>query len=115
MTRTAFFVSLIILFFASCGSVTGLETVREKISFTVYGNCNLCKETIEGAVDDLEGVYWSVWNVLTKQITVKYDSSLLSLDRIKREIAEVGYDSDEHRAEDDKYNSLNGCCKYKRP
>ena len=39
----------------------------------------------------------------------------ITLDEIKQKIADVGYDSDTHRAKDAIYAALPGCCQYDRP
>jgi copper chaperone CopZ len=84
-------------------------------SFTVYGNCGMCKRTIEGSLKDAKGVQLANWETATDQLTISYDSSLITLDQIKQKIADVGYDSDTHRAESEVYNALPGCCQYERP
>jgi copper chaperone CopZ len=84
-------------------------------TFTVYGNCGMCKRTIENALSGVDAILSSNWDVKTKQLTVKYDSKALELDDIKAKIAAVGYDSDTHRAPDEVYNNLHGCCQYERP
>jgi len=87
--------------------------VTEK--FKVYGNCGMCKSTIENAVNSLEGITSVKWNVDIQKLTVTYDQNISSLKAIKMKIAEVGYDTDDYRADDETYNSLHHCCKYKRP
>lgn len=83
--------------------------------FTVYGNCGMCERTIEGSLKDVEGVTHADWDKKTDQMTVSYDPTLISLDAIKQKIADVGYDSDTHRAKMEVYNNLPGCCQYERP
>jgi hypothetical protein len=46
---------------------------------------------------------------------VTFIAAEITLDDIKKKIAAVGYDTDEHRASDKVYNNLHGCCKYDRP
>ena len=84
-------------------------------SIKVYGNCNMCKKTIEGAVSSMDGVSLVNWNKDTKILNVKYNSDITSVESIKRSIADVGYDTDDVRASDDSYHSLHDCCKYERP
>lgn len=84
-------------------------------TFTVYGNCGMCKSTIEKSVKNIEGIKTGVWDIPTDQMTVEYDPSKISLDAIKQKIADAGYDSDTHHAKDEVYNSLPGCCQYERP
>lgn len=83
--------------------------------FTVYGNCGMCEKTIEGSLKDVKGVINGDWDRETDQMTVTYDPHVIELDAIKQKIADVGYDSETHRAKDEVYNSLPGCCQYERP
>lgn len=84
-------------------------------TFTVYGNCGMCKTTIEKAVTDVKGIQSGEWDKETDQMTVVFDSEIISIDDIKQRIADAGYDSDTHRAKDDVYAALPGCCQYERP
>jgi copper chaperone CopZ len=86
----------------------------EKATFTVYGNCGMCERTIEGAVGEKDGVSMADWDRETHQFSVAYDPEKIDLDGIKEKIAAKGYDSDTHRASNDVYDSLPGCCQYKR-
>lgn len=87
----------------------------ETVSFTVSGNCNMCKNRIEKAVNELEGVQSAVWNVETKIITVVYNPHKLSLTAIHQTIADAGHDTDLVKANTETYQSLPGCCQYDRP
>mgnify|MGYP000675200494 CR=1 FL=1 len=91
------------------------EVVVKKEVFTVYGNCGMCEKTIEKSLKGVKGIQVADWNKETDQMTVSFNSKIISLDAIKQKIADVGYDSDTHRAKDKVYNSLPGCCQYERP
>lgn len=84
-------------------------------NFKVYGNCGMCKRTIEGSLKDVKGIYSANWNKETKMIAIQYDKASISLTEIKKKIAAVGYDTEEHRASEESYKSLPGCCQYERP
>ncbi len=87
----------------------------KKEVFTVYGNCGMCEKTIEGSLKNVDGVTLADWNKETDQMTVSFNPEVIAIDDIKQKIADVGYDSDTHRAKDEIYNSLPGCCQYERP
>lgn len=87
----------------------------ETAKFTVYGNCGMCKKTIEGALKNVKGVRAAEWNQDTDEMVVTFNPHILKLDDIKEKIAAVGYDTDSHRAKEEVYNSLPGCCQYERP
>jgi len=82
-------------------------------TFKVWGNCEMCKETIEGSLK-VAGVSKADWNVDTKIMTVSYDSSKISLDQIQKNIAGVGYDTEKYKGDDKAYHELAGCCQYER-
>lgn len=87
----------------------------KKEVFTVYGNCGMCERTIEGSLKNVDGVALADWDKETDQMTVSFNPEVITLDAIKQKIADVGYDSDTHRAKDEVYNNLSGCCQYERP
>ena len=84
-------------------------------TFKVYGNCGMCKRTIEKAALGTKGVQTAMWDRDTDLITVSYDAALSNVDKIKKSIAKSGYDTDDFRATDKAYNKLSGCCQYERP
>jgi copper chaperone CopZ len=88
---------------------------KETDLFKVYGNCGMCEKTIEGALKGVKGVEKADWNKETKMIEVVYHTHDISLDEIKKKIADVGYDTEEYRASEKVYNNLPGCCQYERP
>ena len=83
-------------------------------TFKVYGNCGMCKRTIEKAAT-INGVQSAAWNMESDLIIVSYDASIVDLETIKKAIASSGYDTDDCRATNEAYNKLHGCCQYKRP
>jgi len=92
-----------------------LSKNSEHATFKVYGNCGMCKKTIEEAIKDLKGVQLVDWNMDSGLMRVSYKAKHISLDTIKQKIADVGYDTDSHRAKDEVYSNLHGCCQYERP
>ncbi len=84
-------------------------------SFQVYGNCGMCKKTIEKSLTGVKGVGNVNWDKKTKQIKVDFDSLEINLAEIKSKIAAAGYDTKQVRAEESVYSSLPGCCQYDRP
>ena len=87
----------------------------KKESFKVWGNCEMCKTTIEKGVKSIEGLKNGKWNVASQKMVVKYDPSKTNLEEIKKAIAAVGYDTEEYRASDEVYSKLHHCCQYERP
>ena len=105
-----------LLFFAFIFATSQANAQAKKTdTFKVYGNCGMCKETIEGSLKKKDGVEKKEWNVKTKMMTVTYDPAKISLEQIKQKIAGSGYDTDGSTAKDEAYNKLHDCCKYERP
>ena len=103
--------SLIGLFLLGATTVfAGSKT--EKIE--VKGNCGMCEKRIEKAALAVEGVSKADWNKETKLLEVVLDESKTDLDKVEIAIAKVGHDTPRHKAKDEVYNSLPGCCKYDR-
>ena len=84
-------------------------------TFKVYGNCNMCKETIEGALKKKDGILSKNWDKEKLEITVTYDPAKISVQKIGEKIASVGYDNQYAKAKDETYNNLHKCCQYERP
>jgi len=114
---------VVVLAFASCGSKqeSSTETTAKSettngvttSTFKVWGNCEMCKETIESSLK-VDGIVKADWNVDTKIMTVSYDESKITLDQIQKNIASVGYDNEKYKGDDKAYSELAGCCQYDR-
>ncbi len=82
--------------------------------FKVFGNCSMCEKTIEKAANAVEGVTSADWDKTTKMMNVTFDKSKTNVHKVHMAIAKVGYDTEMHKANDEVYNKLPGCCKYER-
>lgn len=88
------------------------QTKTEK--FEVKGNCGMCETRIEKAANEVEGVSKADWDQESMMATVVFDESKTSVDDIQKAIAKAGHDTGKHKASDEVYNKLPGCCKYDR-
>lgn len=86
----------------------------QRETFKVWGNCDMCKSLIENAAESIEGVKYARWNSKKGIIKVKFLTSKTDIDKIQKAIADVGYDTENYRADDDVYKNLHYCCKYER-
>jgi mercuric ion binding protein len=112
---TKFLLLLLGLTFAACNS-SGFDpsvTANSNVTFKIWGNCEMCKETIEGSLK-VEGIKAADWNKNTKMMTVAFDSTKITLDQIGKNIAAVGYDTEKYRGDDKAYAGLPECCQYQR-
>src|SRR5687768_4784228 len=103
---------LVAIMFVSTTAITQSKSVTTE-TFKVYGNCEMCKSTIEKAVNknkDAKGT----WNQETKMLVVNYDANRTSSVAILKRVADAGYDNERFVAHATAYNKLPGCCKYER-
>jgi hypothetical protein len=110
LSKTA--TSLIILLLAITASSAQIKNAKTE-SVKIYGNCNMCKTTIEKA-GNLKRVVLVDWNEKTKMATLTYNSTKTNETEILKRIALAGYDSDLFLAPDDVYKKLPECCQYVR-
>lgn len=110
LNKTIMMLGIASLMFTRCDAQVNnakIETVK------IYGNCGMCKKTIEKAGNENDKVKVD-WDKDTKMATISYDSTKTNLDEILKRIANAGYDSDAFTAPDKVYNNLHGCCQYER-
>jgi periplasmic mercuric ion binding protein len=79
----------------------------------VWGNCGMCKTTIEKAAKK-GGAKTASWNEDSKELKVTYAVAKTSSAKIQESIAKSGYDTQDFTAVKTAYNNLPGCCKYDR-
>jgi len=89
------------------------ETIKIE-KFKVYGNCGMCEKRIEKAAKSVDGVTSADWDKETGSIEVSFDKSKTDVDKIQIAIADIGHDTDLHKADDKVYNALPVCCQYER-
>jgi len=108
-TVSIFTIILAILFTANSSYAQSLKTD----SIKVWGNCGMCKETIEKAAKSA-GAKTANWNEDTHQLSVEYAEKKTNALKIQQAIAKAGYDTQDVKGSDAAYNKLHGCCKYER-
>jgi copper chaperone CopZ len=110
------FIKIIIISLALLPILQGCSAKINNIkteTFKVYGNCGMCKKTIEKAVA-VKGEAKGEWDKDTKVISLTYDSIITNTDAILKRIADVGYDNEKFLATSNTYDNLHSCCKYER-
>jgi copper chaperone CopZ len=83
-------------------------------SVKVWGNCGMCKKTIEKSLKGVDGVKAAVWDKKSKLLAVSYDDSKISMKQIEDKVAASGYDTENTKGSDAAYKNLHECCKYER-
>lgn len=79
----------------------------------VWGNCGMCKTTIEKAAKKA-GAKTADWNEDSKELKFTYSEKKTSSAKIQEAIAKSGYDTQDFTAVKSAYDNLPGCCKYER-
>ena len=100
-----------LLFFSMQGFAQKSKTTTENIK--VWGNCGMCKKTIETAAKSAGGSDVN-WNEETKILAVSYNPSKSSNQKIQKAVAAVGYDTQDFTAPEEAYIKLHSCCQYDR-
>lgn len=72
--------------------------------------CGMCEQKIETAMKDLKGIKSFDVDVEKLNATVEYDSDVLTMEKIEKAIAAVGYDANETRANRAAQRKLHKCC-----
>jgi len=104
---------IFLLAFFNCNGQNKAQKREQSIEFKVWGNCEMCKETIENALD-VKGVKSADWNMETKKIKVIFDSEKITEVKIHQLIAATGYDTEDAKGNDKAYKELPDCCQYTR-
>ena len=99
--------SVISLFLCTALFAQKKETVK------VWGNCGMCKKTIETAAKT-SGAAEADWNTETKILSVTYNGEKTNLTKIEQAVAASGYDTKNFTAPEEAYNKLQSCCQYDR-
>ena len=103
------FVCFSLLSYAQEGS-----SKNEKKSIEVLGNCNMCKKRIEKAAFSVEGVKYAFWDNSSSQLSLIYNGLKTDTDKIEKQIAAKGHDTEHHISSDRAYDRLPACCQYIR-
>lgn len=112
--KTNFIIILLITIttgaYSQSGPVASVKVVTANIK--VYGNCGMCKDRIEKAVDT-KGVKQAKWNISTKNLEVVYVPEKISEKKIRDLVSAAGHDTDSTKAADKVYAKLPFCCLYR--
>lgn len=107
------FVATIVAFVFTINCFAQKARLPKSETFKVWGNCGMCKSTIEKAAKEA-GATTAVWNKATKMLKVAYAERVTTNAKIQEKIAAAGYDTKDFTAPDAAYNELPECCQYER-
>lgn len=86
----------------------------QKATIKTSAQCEMCKESIEAKLSKLNGVKKATLDPKTKELKVKYDESVVTLDEIRKTVSKTGYWADNVMPDKDAYAALPACCKPKK-
>ena len=109
MKRIAF-VSALIFGIMVTASAQTKKPVTVKIQ-TPTVQCDECKQRIENYMKHEDGIAKINVDYTRKVTTVTYLPDRTNIENVKTAIANVGYDADDVKANEDSYNKLPTCCK----
>jgi copper chaperone CopZ len=87
---------------------------NEKATIKTSTQCEMCQETLEASIGKMAGVNKVMVTIESKELTVKFDNSIVTLEEIKTEVTNTGYWADEMMPNKDAYAALPSCCKPKK-
>lgn len=101
---------LIVICFNAYSSFAQTKVVTDTIK--VYGNCSMCKNRIETALDH-KGIKQAKWDTKTKNLIIVFNSEKITEQQIHEIVASAGHDTDKVKAKDEVYSGLPFCCLYR--
>jgi hypothetical protein len=102
----------LLIFISVFTILTSAKAQLVKDKFTVNGKCGMCKKNIEKAALG-SGVKTASWDKEKQVLEVEYESTAVDISKVKKAIADAGYDNDAFAATEAVYSALPDCCKYR--
>ncbi|TAF65555.1 MAG: copper chaperone [Cytophagales bacterium] len=84
---------------------------NQEVSIQTSAQCEMCKEKIENALGEVDGVKSALVDINTSIVKVIFNSNKVDVNAIRLAITQVGYDADEQKATKEAYDKLPKCCK----
>ena len=72
-----------------------------------------CVKTGSKRLQKEKGLRSAIWDVDTKLLSLDYDPSITSPEKVQERIADAGHDTQLKKAKDLVYNELPDCCHYR--
>lgn len=112
MKAIQFIAVLIFGIFSNSNSIAQANALKKE-TIKVWGNCGTCKKKIEKAAKSA-GANTAIWDADKQELSVSYNSSKSSSEKIQQAVAGAGYDTQDVKGDDKAYKKLDACCKYPR-
>ncbi len=95
---------------SACSNAQSKNSKLQTLEIQTSAVCGMCKQTLEKAMNDTEGISNGRLDLGNKVLTVKYDNAKISADEIRQVIANIGYDADDVPANLESHDALPACC-----
>jgi len=108
-----------LLLLVGCVYIVAAPPRTEKlvVRTTIYCDhcrqCNTCGELLINRIYDEKGIRSIDLNEKSMTITVMYNPSRITPQKIREAISRLGYDADDIKAKPEGLEALDGCCKKK--
>lgn len=102
---------MMLLVIVSCAVSSGADAEKVTAKIMTNAECGTCKEKIEGALNFERGIVFAELDIPSKVVTVKFKNDVITLDKIRVIVSELGYDADEVKANTTAQSNLPACCK----
>jgi mercuric ion binding protein len=99
------------IFIASTSFSEEKTSKFETVVIQTSAQCGDCKERIDGGLNYMKGISFAELDLESKKVTVKFNTSKITLDGVKKKINAVGYDADDSKADPEAIKRLPACCK----
>jgi Cu(I)/Ag(I) efflux system membrane fusion protein len=86
----------------------------KKAEFKVRGNCEMCKERIEKAALNVDGVKEAIYNIDNKTLAIKYNDKLESELAVHMAVAKVGHGTEKIDMDEKAHEELPECCQVRK-
>lgn len=105
--------SLLILFISLLYACKPSANSSVEKAMQVWGNCEKCKTRIEKAAK-INGVSEANWNMDSKLLLFKVDTTIITVGQVLKSVAHAGHDNELFYADDYSYSALPESCQYER-
>jgi len=110
IAKIALFLFAVILIAGSVSAQDKAVKLTES-KIKTSAQCEHCKDRIETKMKVVEGISSVVLNLNDKVMTVKYNTEIITLEKVRKALNKIGYDADDQPADGKAYKKLPKCCK----
>ena len=91
-------------------SVSAQQKAIQSITIQTNGSCEQCKKRMMEQAPTWTGVKECSYDAKTAKLTIKYDDSKTTPDKLRTNVSNLGYDADNVKANAEARAKLPACC-----